>query len=169
MLSPPSPEKEQTPTYPACPCQGRFFNFLDDLGPGWDAGGTAFLREARRAGLGVDLACGGAEQLWRMQENAHGEEQTEACSRGQRWLTVHHSGAGCAGSPLCASAPRELLGKALDSVAEQPRLGDGVQRIARLSQRWRSWTTWNFVTRRAKSLAVRSSCIKGRNYPRASL
>ncbi len=42
----------------------------------------------------------------------------------------------------------ELPGKALDSVAEQPSLGDGsvekacfVACSARLSQRWRSWTT----------------------------
>ncbi len=34
-----SPEKEQTPTSPGCPRQGRFVDFLDDLGPGWDAGG----------------------------------------------------------------------------------------------------------------------------------
>ncbi len=40
----PSPEKEQTPTFPGCPCQGRFVDFLDDLGPGWDAGGAALLR-----------------------------------------------------------------------------------------------------------------------------
>ncbi len=56
----PSPEKEQTPTSPGCPRQGRFVDFLDDLGPGWDAGGTALLREARRACLYVDSAWGGA-------------------------------------------------------------------------------------------------------------
>ncbi len=56
----PSPEKEQTPTSPGCPRQGRFVDFLDDLGPGWDAGGAALLREARRAGLCVDSAWGGA-------------------------------------------------------------------------------------------------------------
>ncbi len=39
----PSPEKEQTPTSPGCPRQGRFVDFLDDLGPGWDAGGAALL------------------------------------------------------------------------------------------------------------------------------
>ncbi len=56
----PSPEKEQTPASPGCPRQGRFVDFLDDLGPGWDAGGAALLREARRAGLCVDSAWGGA-------------------------------------------------------------------------------------------------------------
>ncbi len=56
----PSPEKEQTLTSPGCPSQGRFVDFLDDLGPGWDAGGTALLREARRACLVVDSAWGGA-------------------------------------------------------------------------------------------------------------
>ncbi len=39
----PSPEKEQTPQSPGCLRQGRFVDFLDDLGPGWDA---ALLREA---------------------------------------------------------------------------------------------------------------------------
>ncbi len=52
----PSPEKEQTPTSPGCARQGRFVDFLDDLGPGWDAGGAALLREARRTGLCVDSA-----------------------------------------------------------------------------------------------------------------
>ncbi len=55
----PSPEKEQIPT-PGCPHQGHFVDFLDDFGPGWDAGGAALLREARRAGLGMDSAWGGA-------------------------------------------------------------------------------------------------------------
>ncbi len=41
----PSPEKEQTPTSPGCPRQGRFVDFL---------------REARRTGLCVDSAWGGA-------------------------------------------------------------------------------------------------------------
>ncbi len=35
----PSPEKEQTPTSPGCPHQGCIVDLLDDLGPGWDAGG----------------------------------------------------------------------------------------------------------------------------------
>ncbi len=56
----PSPEKEQTPTSPGCPRQGRFVDFLDDLGPGWDAGCAALLREARRTGLCVDSAWGRA-------------------------------------------------------------------------------------------------------------
>ncbi len=56
----PSPEKEQTPTSPGCPRQGRFVDSLDDLGPGWDVGGAALLREARRTGLCVDSAWGGA-------------------------------------------------------------------------------------------------------------
>ncbi len=56
----PSPEKEQIPTSPGCPRQGRFIDFLDDLGPGWDAGGAAHLREARRAGQGINSAWGGA-------------------------------------------------------------------------------------------------------------
>ncbi len=113
----------------------------------------------------------GAEQLWRTQEGTHGDGQTEAWPRGQRWM-VHHAGAGvldCLGLLLYC---RELLGKALDDVAEQPCLGDGASRkralstsfiSARLSQRWRSWTTMvdiafpkdrivTFVARRAKSV-----------------
>ncbi len=45
VLFSPSPEKEQRAS-PGCPRQGRFVDFLDDLGPGWDAGGAALLREA---------------------------------------------------------------------------------------------------------------------------
>ncbi len=56
----PSPEKEQTPTSLGCPRQGCLVDFLEDLGPGWDAGGAALLRMDRRAGLGVDSAWGGA-------------------------------------------------------------------------------------------------------------
>ncbi len=37
--------------------------------------------------------------------------QTEAWSRGQRRLTVHHAGAGCAGSPLSASVPQRTAGQ----------------------------------------------------------
>ncbi len=59
VLFSPSPEKEQRAS-PGCPRQGRFVDFLDDLGPGWDAGGAALLREAWRAGLCVDSAWGGA-------------------------------------------------------------------------------------------------------------
>ncbi len=47
----------------------------------------------------------GAEQLWRTQEGAHGDRQTEAWPRGQRWM-VHHAGcAGCAGLPRSAAVP----------------------------------------------------------------
>ncbi len=91
----PSPEKEQTPTSPGCPRQGRFVDFLDDLGPGWDARLDAPAYVSIRPG---------AEQLWRMQEGAHGDGQTEAWPRGQRWM-VHHAGAGCAGSPRSAAVP----------------------------------------------------------------
>ncbi len=97
----------------------RFVDFLDDLGPGWDAGGAALLREARRTGQCVDSAWGGAAL-----EGAHGDGQTEA------WR---------GGSGGCCITPgqdvldrlglllyrRELLGEALDGVAEQPCLGDG--------------------------------------------
>ncbi len=50
-LSSPSPEIEQLPTSPGCLCQGRFIASMDDIGASWNTGGTALLREARRAGL----------------------------------------------------------------------------------------------------------------------
>ncbi len=87
-----SPEKEQIPTSPGCPRQGRFVDFLDDLGPGWDAGGATLLREARRTGQGI---------------------------------MVHHAGAGVLDRLGLLLYCRELLGKALNGVAEQSCLGDG--------------------------------------------
>ncbi len=69
----PSPEKEQTSTSPGYPRKGRFVDFLDNLGPGWDAGGAALLREAQRAGLGFDSAWGGAaleDAGWRPRRQA---------------------------------------------------------------------------------------------------
>ncbi len=101
-LSSPSPEKEQTPTSPGCPRQSRFVNFLDNLGPGWDAGGAALLREARRAGPGVDSARGGAAL-----EDAGGRPRRRA----DRGLVP---GAAADGASRC---------KALDSVAEQSSHG----------------------------------------------
>ncbi len=104
----PSPEKEQTPTSPGCPRQGRFVDFLDDLGPGWDAGGAALLREARRTGLCVDSAWGGVAL-----EDAGGRPRRRAdrgLARGQRWM-VHHAGAGCAGSPRSAAVPPRTAGR----------------------------------------------------------
>ncbi len=52
----------------------------------------------------------GAEQLWRTQEGAHGDGQTEAWPRGQRCM-VHHAGAGCAGSPRSAAVPPRTAGR----------------------------------------------------------
>ncbi len=71
----------------------------------------------------------GAEQLWRTQEGAHGDGQTEAWPRGQRWM-VHHAGAGVLDRLGLLLYRRELLGKALDGVAEQPCLGDwGIEKV----------------------------------------
>ncbi len=100
----PSPEKEQTPTSPGCPRQGRFVDFLDDLGPGWP-----LSCERLDAPAYVSIRPG-AEQLWRTQEGAHGDGQTEAWPRGQRWM-VHHAGAGCAGSPRSAAVPPRTAGR----------------------------------------------------------
>ncbi len=65
----PSPEKEQIPTSPGCPRQGCFVDFLDDLGPGWDAGGATLLREARRSRPRYRFSLGW-KQLWRTQEGS---------------------------------------------------------------------------------------------------
>ncbi len=97
VLFSPSPEKEQTPTSPGCPRQGRFVDFLDDLGPSWDAGGSGarpLSCERLDAPAYVSIRPG-AEQIWRTQEGTHGDGQTEAWPRGQRWM-VHHAGAECA-------------------------------------------------------------------------
>ncbi len=45
-----------------------------------------------------------------MQEGAHGNGQTEAWPRGQRW-SVRHAGAGCAGSPRSAAVPLKTAGQ----------------------------------------------------------
>ncbi len=50
----------------------------------------------------------GEEQLWRMQEGTHGDGQTEAWPRGQRWM-VHH--ARCTGSPRSAAVPPRTAGQ----------------------------------------------------------
>ncbi len=86
--------------------QGCLINILYDLGPGWDMGGAAFLREAQRAGLSVYSARGLAAL-----EDAEGRPRRRLC------LLLYR---------------QELLGKALDGVAEQPRLGDGSIEKARL-------------------------------------
>ncbi len=167
----PSPKKEQTPTSPGAHVRAA-------SSTSWTTWGLAGTRGAPLSYERLDAPAyvsiwPGAEQLWRTQEGAHSDGQIEAWPRGQRWM-VHHAGAGCAGSPRSAAVPRELLGNALD---DQPCLGASRKRAlstsfisARLSQRWRSWTTMvdiafprdravTFVARRAKSVAVRSSCI----------
>ncbi len=109
-----------------CPRQGRFVDYLDDLGPGWDAGGAALLREARRAGLGVDSTWGGA--ALEDAEGAHG--QTGPGGSGGWCITPGQDVLNCLGLLLYH---RELLGRMLDGVAEQPCLGDGASRKRALS------------------------------------
>ncbi len=57
----------------------------------------------------------GVEQLWWTQEGAHGDGQTEAWPRGQRWM-VHHTGAGCAGSPRSAAVPPRTAERSSDEI-----------------------------------------------------
>ncbi len=63
----------------------------------------------------------GAEQLWRTQKGAHGDEQTGACPAAERWQMVHHAGTRCVGWPRSASV---LLRTDGHSPAEQSSLGD---------------------------------------------
>ncbi len=96
----PSPEKEQTPKSPGCLHQGCFVGFLDDLGAGWDVEGTALLREARRRR--APTATG------RLRPGPRGSGGW-CITPGQEVL-----------DRLCLLLYcRELLGKALDGVAEQ--------------------------------------------------
>ncbi len=170
----PSPEKEQTPTSPGRPRQGRFVDFLDHLEPGR---GAPLSCERLDAPAYVSIRPG-AEQLWRTQEGVHGDGQTEAWPRGQRWM-VHHARAGCAGSPRSAAVPPRTAGQSPRRCRRTALPGIWGRResvpcrrpsSARLSQRWRYWTTMvdiafprdravTFVARRAKSVAVRRSCI----------
>ncbi len=173
----PSPEKEQIPTSPGCLRQGRFVDFLDDLGPGWDVGSAALLREARRAGQGIDSAWGEAAL-----EDAGGHPQRRAdwgLAPGAAVDSASRRGR-CAGSPRSAAVPPRTAGQSprrCRRTALPGRWGPSRMRAlstsfisTRLSQRWRSWITMvdiafqrdravTFVAHRAKSVAVRSSCI----------
>ncbi len=173
----PSPEKEQTPTSPGCPRQGRFVDFLDDLGPGWDAGGAALLREAQRTGLCVNSAWGGAAL-----EDAGGRPRRRAdrgLAPGAAVDGASRRGRMCWIASVCCCTAENCWAKPSTVSPDSPPWEMGASRkralstsfiSARLSQRWRSWTTMvdiafprdravTFVARRAKSVAVRSSCI----------
>ncbi len=62
--------------------------------------GTPLSCERLNAPANVSIRPG-AEQLWRTQEGAHGDGQTEAWLQGQRWMVhhasavMHHSGGSC--------------------------------------------------------------------------
>ncbi len=129
----PSPEKEQLPTYPGCPCQGRFIAILDYFGAGWKLGGATLLREARRTGLGDDSTWGGASL-----EDAGGRPGQKvdwglACG-GAMADGASRRGKMCLMASVCFLYCWELLGTVLDSVAK-------LLISARLSHKWRSWPT----------------------------
>ncbi len=110
----PSLEKEQTPTSPGCPRQGRFVDFLDDLGPGWDVGGRrspargSTHRPMCRFGLG-----------W---SSSGGRRRAPTATSRLR------PGPGGSGG-WCITPGQDVLDRlglgAYDGVAEQPSLGDG--------------------------------------------
>ncbi len=119
----PSPEKEQTPTSPGCLSQGRFVDFLDDLGPGWDAGGRrspargSTHRPMCRFGLGRSSSGGRRRAptvMGRLRPGPGGNE-VWCITPGQDVLD----------RLSLLLYRRELYREALDGVAEQPSLGDG--------------------------------------------
>ncbi len=170
----PSPEKQKIPTSSGFPRQGRFVDFLDDLGPGWDTGGAALLREARRAGLGFDSAWGGAAL-----EDAGGRPWRLRPGPGSNGGWCITPGRMCWIASVCCCTGENCWAKPSTVLPNSPAWEMGASRkralstsfiSARLSQRWRSLTTMvdiafqrdramNFVARRTKSVAVRSSCI----------
>ncbi len=172
-----SPEKEQTPTSPGCPRQGRFVDFLDDLGPGWDAGGRrspargSTHRPMCRFGLGWSSSGGR-----RRAPTATGRLRP---SPGAAVDGASRQGRMCWIASVCCCTAENCWAKPSTVSPNSPPWEMGALRnralstsfiSARLSQRWRSWTTMvdiafprdravTFVARRAKSVAVRSSCI----------
>ncbi len=164
----PSPEKEQTPTSPGRPRQGRFVDFLDDLGSGWDAGG----RRSPARGSTRRPRC-----WFSLGQSSSGGRRRAPTATGRLRPGPGGSGGWCITQDVLDLLGlllyrRELLGKALDGVAgaSRKRALSTYFISARLSQRWRSWTTMvdiafprdhavTFVARRVKSVAVRSSCI----------
>ncbi len=115
-----SPEKEQIPKSPGFPRQGRFVDFLDDLGPGWDTGGTALLREARRATAKVSIQSSSGGR--RRAPTVTGRLRPGPGGNGGWCITL---GEGVLDRLGLLLYRRELLGKVLDGVAEQPCLGVG--------------------------------------------
>ncbi len=172
----PSPEKEQIPTSPGCPRQGRFVDFLDDLGPGWDAGGAAPVRGSTRRpryrfGLGRSSSGGRRRAPTATGRLRPGPGGSGGCCimPGQVcWITS-----------VCCCTAENCWAKPSTVSPNSPAWEMGASRkcalstsfiSTRLSQRWRSWTTMvdiafprdhavTFVARRAKSVTVRSSCI----------
>ncbi len=128
----PSPEKEQTPKSPGCLHQGRFVDFLDDLGAGWDVEGTALLREARRRRAptatgrlrpGPRAAVAGASRLGRRCWIASvSAVLPRTAGQSPRWCRR-------------TAQPAWEMGASRKCALSAPFIS------ARLSQRWRSWTT----------------------------
>ncbi len=108
----------------------------------------------------------GAEQLWRTQEGTHGDRQTEAWPPGGLMCWI--ASVCCCTAENCWAKPSTV---SPNSSAWERKCALSTSFIsARLSQRWCSWTTMvdiafsrdravTFVACRAKSVAVRSSCI----------
>ncbi len=154
----------------------RFGGGLDRLGVLPATGSTTLPggRWLRRSGGGGGGGCRGVPTA---------TSRLRGCSRGgSSRFPPAHDVLDSLSLLLCC---RELLGKALDRVAEEAVCDTGAFRnrtfscsfmSARHSQRWRSWTTSvdiarprdcavTFVARSARSIAARSSCRTVRSWP----
>ncbi len=150
-----------------CLCQGRFIASLDDIGAGWNTGGAALLREARRAGLRFSTG--------RSSSGGHRRAPTATSRLG---LALRRSGASRQGKMCCIASVCFCTAEncwaqsstvSPNSQAWETRASRSLL-SARLSHRRRSWTTSvdiafprdcaaTSLAPRARSVAERSSCF----------
>ncbi len=159
------------------PRQGRFVDLLDNLGPGWDAGGRrspargSTRRPRYRFGLGRSSSGGR-----RRAPTAMGRLRPGPGDSGGWCITPRQV---CWIASVCCCNAENCWAKPSTVSPNSPTWEMGASRkralstsfiSTRLSQRWRSWTTMvdiafpryramTFVAHRAKSVAARSSCI----------
>ncbi len=182
----PSPEKEQLQHLPVARVRAA-------SSTSWTTWGLAGTRGAPLSCERLDAPAyvsirPGAEQLWKTHGSAHGDGQTEAWPRGQRWM-VHHAGAGCAGSPRSAAVPPRTAGRSprrcrrtalpgrwgrRESVpcrCPSSLLGwarDGAPRPPWWTSPSRGTAPWlSSLVERSQSLCAAPASTPGRYYPRA--
>ncbi len=182
----PSPEKEQLQHLPVARVRAA-------SSTSWTTWGLAGTRGAPLSCERLDAPAyvsirPGAEQLWKTHGSAHGDGQTEAWPRGQRWM-VHHAGAGCAVSPRSAAVPPRTAGRSprrcrrtalpgrwgrRESVpcrCPSSLLGwarDGAPRPPWWTSPSRGTAPWlSSLVERSQSLCAAPASTPGRYYPRA--